>query len=148
MTWGNLKKNRVSLNNQLYFITFNTFKRNTAFSQFKTARLFCQQIQINETNTQCHWLTWVLMPDHFHGLVQIKQTSLDKVINDLKGRSAFLINQQLNKKGKFWQPQFYDHAIRKEENIKNIARYIVANPLRKKLVSNVKDYPYWNSDFL
>ena len=38
---------------------------------------------------------------------------------------------------------YYDHALRKEENVQNIARYIVANPLRADLVKNVGDYPYW-----
>ena len=148
MAWGNLKKNRISLNNHIYFITFNTLDRATAFNHFETANLFCQQLKINEMNTYCHWVTWVLMPDHFHGLVRITDTPITKVIQDLKGRSAFLINKQLSKKGKFWQSQFYDHAIRSDENLKDISRYIVANPLRKNIVTNIKDYPYWNSDYL
>ena len=47
-----------------------------------------------------------------------------------------------------WQRGYHDHAVRKEENIREIARYIVANPLRAGLVRSLKDYPYWNAVWL
>ncbi|BCE00380.1 REP-associated tyrosine transposase [Marinicellulosiphila megalodicopiae] len=148
MPWADLKKGRVSLNGHIYFITFNTFNRIPYFDSFSTAAKFCRQIQINENTTDAQWLTWVLMPDHFHGLVQFNNQSLNQVVSDLKGRSAFLINQHLARTGQLWQKQYFERAVRKDENIKSIARYIVANPLRKKLVDDVKSYPYWDSKYL
>nr|WP_305800402.1 hypothetical protein [Thiolapillus sp.] len=52
------------------------------------------------------------------------------------------------KKGTLWQPAYYDHALRKEDNHKEIARYIVANPLRGGLVKSLGDYPHWDSIWL
>ena len=40
---------------------------------------------------------------------------------------------------------YYDHAIRKEEDIKGLAHYIIANPLRAGLVTNINDYPHWDA---
>ena len=150
MSGNALRTGRYSQSNAEYFITFNTNNRQATFNDFIIAQLFCQQIAKNEYKHHCLWLTWVLMPDHFHGLLQLgeNETTLSKVIGDLKGSSAKLINKKLNQKGKLWQPSFYDHALRSEENRTNIARYIVANPLRKKLVENVRDYSFWNSVFL
>tara|TARA_B110000881_G_C18281136_1_gene367528 strand:- start:109 stop:555 length:447 start_codon:yes stop_codon:yes gene_type:complete len=148
MAWDDLKKGRISIENQIYFITFNTYSRLDIFCDYEIAKTFCQQIKINEQVTNAAWLTWVLMPDHFHGLLQISDVSLNQTISDLKGRSASLLNKQLNIKGQFWQKQYFDHAVRKEENLKDIARYIVANPLRKGLVDKVQDYPFWDSKYL
>ena len=42
----------------------------------------------------------------------------------------------------------YDHALRKDEDVKKIARYIIANPLRAGLVEKIEDYPYWDAVWL
>ncbi len=44
-----------------------------------------------------------------------------------------------------WQRSYYDHVIRKEENLKDIIRYIWGNPVRKALVTNYRDYPFSGS---
>ena len=45
---------------------------------------------------------------------------------------------------RLWQKGYYDHLIRNEEDLIASARYIIANPLRAKLIANVADYPYWD----
>ena len=150
MSWNDLRKGRYSQNNTEYFITFNTENRRPIFENFQLAQLFCQRIKINEDKHHCIWFTWVLMPNHFHGLLQLSEyhTSLAKVVGELKGSTARAVNTTLCCNGKLWQSSYYDHALRREEDRKNIARYIVANPLRKNLVQNIKDYPYWDSVYL
>ena len=149
MSWNDLRKGRYSQASAEYFITFNTHNRLSIFEDVKIARLFCQHIAVNEQKHQCKWLTWVLMPNHFHGLLRSgEKEQLSKGIAELKGTTAYKINAELGRKGKLWQTSFYDHALREEENRKNIARYIVANPLRKGLVKDIKNYPYWNSIYL
>lgn len=149
MSWNDLRTGRYSQANTEYFITFNIHNRSSIFEDVKIARLFCKHIAVNEKKNQCKWLTWVLMPDHFHGLLRLgEKVQLSKVIAELKGTTAYKINAELDRKGKLWQTSFYDHVLREEENRKNIARYIVANPLRKGLVKDIKKYPYWNSIYL
>jgi len=150
MSWDDLRKGRYSQEQGEYFITFNTQNKQPYFNDFNLACLFCQQITLNEKKHHCTWLTWVLMPDHFHGLLRLdnKNENLSKVVGALKGSSSFVINKELKNKGKLWQSSFYDRALRAEDDRKNISRYIAANPLRKKLVSNVSDYPFWNSVYL
>ena len=150
MSWNDLRVGRFSQVQGEYLISFNTHDRIAYFENFELARLFCQYIRRHEDQHQCTWLTWVLMPDHFHGLLRLDVTSaeLSKVVGALKGASAYLINQHLNRTGKVWQSSFHDRALRAEEDRIDIARYIVANPLRKELVTDVKDYPFWDSVYL
>ena len=150
MSWDDLRKGRYSQEQGEYFITFNTQNKQSYFNDFNLACLFCQQIAINEAKYHCTWLTWVLMPNHFHGLLRLESGSnnLSKVVGTLKGRSSFVINKKSHCNGKLWQASFYDRALRVEDDRKNIARYIVANPLRKGLVNSTGDYPFWNSVYL
>jgi len=47
-----------------------------------------------------------------------------------------------------WQDGFHDHALRREEDLKEVARYIIANPVRAGLVTRVGDYPLWDACWL
>lgn len=94
-------------------------------------------------------VAWVIMPDHLHWLFQsTSNNSLSKVIKTLKGRSSRVINQQNDKIQFLWQRGFHDHCIRTEENLIQVARYIIANPLRAGLVERVGDYPFWDTLYL
>ena len=70
--------------------------------------------------------------------------SLSTVVKTLKARSALSINRHLCQHGSLWQRAYYDRAARKDEDIRRIARYIVANPLRASLVRNTGYYPRWD----
>ncbi|MNE68641.1 hypothetical protein D3C80_1643130 [compost metagenome] len=50
--------------------------------------------------------------------------------------------------GRLWQKGFHDHALRREEDVKAVARYVVANPLRAGLVEKLADYPFWDAIWL
>ncbi len=91
-------------------------------------------------------MAFVVMPDHVHWLVQLlDDASLSQVLKTVKSSSAYQINQHLNRRGKFWQNGFHDHALRKEEAVIEAARYIIANPLRAGLVGNVREYSHWDA---
>jgi len=49
---------------------------------------------------------------------------------------------------RIWQDGFHDHALRQEEDLAEVARYIVANPLRAGLVERVGDYSHWDAVWL
>ncbi len=63
----------------------------------------------------------------------------------LKGRSARRLGQVGGVAAPVWQRGFHDHAVRREETLRDIARYIVANPLRRGLVHTVGDYSLWDA---
>jgi REP element-mobilizing transposase RayT len=92
----------------------------------------------------CENLAFVVMPDHFHWLVQLAdETSLSEVVRLLKGRSARVLNQGQVSTKRAWQPGFHDHAVRREEDIEALANYLIQNPLRAGLVESRDEYPFW-----
>jgi len=50
-----------------------------------------------------------------------------------------------NKTNIEWQKDFFDHVIRRHEDIATQVKYILDNPLRKGLVSSWQEYPYKGS---
>jgi hypothetical protein len=47
-----------------------------------------------------------------------------------------------------WQKGLHDRAIRVDEDIVAIARYIIANPIRAGLVKSIQEYPHWDAIWL
>lgn len=149
MPRDDLRKGRKSLSRYAYHVTLCTHNRLTWFNDFPTARMVVKALRALHDDKSLHSIAWVIMPDHVHLLFQLgQQSDLSAVIKRFKGVSAITINRHLNRKGALWQRGFYDHAVRKEENLKEISRYIIANPLRAGLVENIGDYPLWDAVWL
>lgn len=138
-----LRKGRTSIENQVYLVTFVTEGRTHRFTNLHCGRLMIRTLM--ETS-RVKSLAFVVMPDHVHWLIQLlDEASLSKVLHKVKSVSAFRLNKHLKRRGRFWQSGFHDHAIRKEEDMKAAARYIIANPRRAGLVTNVGDYSHWDA---
>jgi len=88
---------------------------------------------------------YCFMPDHFHLLfVGNESSSLPKFMRLFKQKSSFLFKKRYGN-DPLWQRSYYDHIIRKEEVLEDVALYIFNNPVRKGLVNNYKDYPFSGS---
>ncbi|CDF86036.1 Conserved hypothetical protein [Pseudomonas knackmussii B13] len=141
----NLRKGRHSIPGQIYLLTTVTADRERLFEDWSTSQQVCREIHA----TDClQSLAWVLMPDHLHWLFLLNEGSLEQAMQRFKSRSAIIANTSSNRTGKVWQSGFHDRAIRREEDLKAVARYVIANPLRAGLVKRISDYPFWNAAWL
>ena len=138
-----LRKGRYSEPNRIYLITTVTGNREPVFNDFHAARILIKILKNEQELSRANTLALVVMPDHLHWLMQLTgSTELAKILQSVKTLSAKQIGRH------FWEPGYHDHALRKEEDVKAIARYIVANPLRAGLVKRIGDYPHWDSIWL
>ena len=141
-----LRRGRVSLPGQVYLVTTATGKRQRFFVDFPAGCAAARCFEDRAILGDAHMLAWVLMPDHAHWLLQLgEKDALGAVVNRLKSASARFVNRVLGRQGALWEPAYHDHALRSEENVRDVARYIIANPLRAGLVQRVGDYPFWNA---
>lgn len=144
-----LRKGRISLGNTAYLITATTDNRDPLFTHFLTACAAARCFEDVALLRESRMLAWVLMPDHAHWLVQLgDKDTLGKAIGRLKSASSRHANRALNRTAPIWSKAFHDHALREEDDLQAVARYIVANPLRAGLVSRIGDYPFWNAVWL
>jgi len=141
-----LRKGRVSLPNYVYLITTTTLNRQRFFDEFYAGCAAARCFENIAILGDAKMLAWVLMPDHAHWLLQLgEKDKLGTVVNRLKSSSSRMANRVLARCGTTWEPAYHDHALRAEEDLINIARYIIANPLRAGLVKRIGDYPFWNA---
>ena len=145
MSYDALRRGRYSLTHQIYCITTVIRNRHPLFTDITSARLLVRELRCLHEEGEVISLAWVVMPDHLHWLIQLNEhCTLSKVVKTLKARSALTINRHLGRQGSLWQRAYYDRAARKDEDIRRVARYIVANPLRAGLVQEIGDYPHWD----
>ena len=86
---------------------------------------------------------WCFMPDHLHLLLQDKDVV--DFVRLFKGRmtpKAFA--QEPGRR--LWQRSFYDHALREEESLRDLALYIFENPVRAGIVENPTKYAWSGSE--
>jgi REP element-mobilizing transposase RayT len=146
---ANLRTGRTSIVGQMYAVTAVTQDRQRYFDDGRLARVVVRVIRALVDDGLAASHAFVVMPDHFHWLVTLRGGTLSALIARAKGRSARQINLLLGRSGaQVWQPGFHDHALRRDEDVREIARYIVANPLRAGLVRAIGDYPWWDAEWL
>ncbi|MCV6611171.1 MAG: transposase [Amphritea sp.] len=141
-----LRKGRYSESGRIYLVTFVTHLRRPIFNDFwlgrEVAKVLCNESMNSDT------LTFVVMPDHVHWLVQINQRSLSQTVQSAKSLSTRAITRISGCSNSVWQRGFHDHALRKDEDILSVARYVVMNPVRAGIVKSVKEYPLWDAIWL
>jgi REP element-mobilizing transposase RayT len=143
-----LRQGRFSEPGRAYLITAVVHQRRSIFSDWRLGRLLVDEFRRAHEQQWVNSIAWVVMPDHFHWLVQLEQCNLAQLMQTTKSRSTLSINRVMNRTGAFWQTGYQDRAIRDSEDLLPFARYIVANPLRAGLVENLGDYPLWDACWL
>ena len=74
------------------------------------------------------------MPNHVHLLASFPtEDAMKAQCDSWLHYTAFQINKQLGKKGKFWQQEPFDHLVRSVEQYEYLRRYIAENPNKAKL---------------
>ena len=130
---------------QRYFLTICTHNRAEHFRDAEIVALVIQQILYTAREQGVAIVAYVLMPDHVHLLVDGERDDADlkMFVKLAKQRSGYRFKQK--HRTQLWQKGYYEHVLRGEERTETVVFYIIANPIRKKLVENVMDYPFWGS---
>lgn len=142
MAYTDLRKGRVSQSDMMYHITTVTQNRKPHFSLLDNGRKVVREMMALQAEQIAETLCYVVMPDHLHWLMVLRDGTLSNAVRLLKGRSARAIGHAV------WQANYFDHAVRKDEDVRKMARYIVANPLRSNLVEQIGDYSLWDAVWL
>jgi len=144
----NLRTGRHAEPGRIYLLTTVILARKPLLADLYLARLLVHELRNAETDGLVESLAWVVMPDHLHWLIRLGDGTLEELMRRIKARSSLAINRQCGRKGRLWQDGYHDHALRHEDELKRLARYVVANPLRAGLVERLGDYSHWDAIWL
>jgi REP element-mobilizing transposase RayT len=138
-----LRKGRVSIAGQAYSISTVTRNRSPVFTDLHAARSLIRVLREHQEMARAETLAFVVMPEHLHWLMCLSEgQDLSSVVRSVKAISSRRLGCAI------WQKGFYDHAIRRDADLRAIARYIIANPLRAGLVVSIGEYPHWDAVWL
>ena len=130
---------------QRYFITTCTHERAEHFTGKAIVDPVVDQFLRTAQEFEISIVAYCVMPDHIHLLVdgQHDGAELLPFMKMAKQRTGYDFKQRTGKR--LWQAGYFEHVLRDEERTEDVVFYIVANPIRKHLVENVLDYPFWGS---
>ena len=133
-----------------YFVTICTDRKKNVF--VKNNHFIEKIIEVlDQTGKKQFFTVWVycFMPDHLHILVEgiNVHSDLKKFVKDFKQRTGYWYKheEESSAGNKLWQPGYYEHVLRKEEDTTEVLWYILNNPVRKGLVVHYLDYRYSGS---
>jgi putative transposase len=136
----NLRQGRYSQAGQIYLLTLVTAARERVFQDFsaarKAVRIFGEQAVRQYVTT----LAFVVMPDHLHWLLELgSEGGVSEAVRVYRAKVSLALGRRI------WQKGFYDRALRRDEDLVAVARYVVGNPVRAGIVDRVGDYPHWDA---
>jgi len=108
------------------------------------------RIQFLDTlSAVCSRFNWVihaycLMDNHYHLLVETPVSNLSLGMRQLNGVYTQRFNRQQNRVGHVFQGRYKSVIVEKDSYLLELARYIVLNPVRAKMVRTVKHWQ-WSS---
>ena len=126
---------------QIYFITCVTYNRKRIL--IPDIDLFWESIQSTKSKLSFEIIAWVIIPDHFHMIIDPKEANLSDIIKRIK--LSFSKKHKFEHKsvaGRIWQNRFWDHIIRDQEDLNKHIDYIHYNPVKHSLVKSPFKYDF------
>jgi len=149
--WSNL-----NIPGALHFVTGNVLDRDQIFRDESCCREFTGTLNDLMHSWPAKLIAYVLMPDHFHLIVNPKDGDIQGFTRTLKGKLSIKVIELTGDRfllpkpradgstHQMWQESFKAVALWSAWMIWQKINYIHANPVKAKLVTSAKDYK-WSS---
>ena len=99
-----LRLGRNSENGRAYLITAVIHDRQPIFSDWRVGRLLVAELRRAHETGLVDSIAWVVMPDHFHWLMQLKGNDLGCVVGSIKSRCTQAVNRMTEREGHYGKP--------------------------------------------
>ena len=102
-----------------------------------------QNILVPKSNCLVKFISYKIMPDHYHLLVKIlKDNKLSKYIANIENSFSRFFNIKFKRKGPLWESRFKAVKIKTNEQLLHTTRYIHLNATTANLVDQPDDWKY------
>ena len=139
------RKARIDAPGALHHIIFRGIEQRLIFRDDRDRDQFIDRLSeiLAETDTPCY--AWALMPNHVHFLLKTGLTPIATIMRRLLTGYAGYFNRRHRRHGHLFQNRYKSILCQEEPYFRELVRYIHLNPLRAKLVEEIKaldKYPY------
>ena len=137
---------RYYIPNAIVFITCVTKDRHPYLKVDKDVDLFNKTVARAKEINPFELLAYVVLPDHFHWLMRVADTSGDfsKIMHSVKRNFTknYKKSNNVNSPLIIWQRGFWDHVIRDETDLESHFDYIHWNPVKHGYVNEPESWPH------
>ena len=135
---------RLEYEGALYHVTSRGNAREAIFRVDPDREVFLDIL--GDTIQRFGWICYAycLMTNHYHLLIETPEPNLSRGMRHLNGVYTQAFNRRHMRVGHVLQGRFKSIVVEKESHLLELARYIVLNPVRAKMVRSAKDWP-WSS---
>lgn len=93
-------------------------------------------------NWVCH--AWCQMTNHYHTLIETPEANLAQGMRQLNGVYTQRFNRAHGRMGHVFQGRYKAILVERDSYLLELARYVVLNPLRARMVTQLQDWQ-WSS---
>lgn len=139
------RKARIDAPGSLHHIIARGIGRRKVFDDNEDRDFFIERLGkvVSDTETQC--FAWALIPNHFHLLLKTGITPIATVMKRLLTGYAMHYNRRHKRYGHLFQNRYKSILCQEDSYLLELTRYVHLNPLRAKLVPDIKElnnHPY------
>jgi putative transposase len=125
----------------IYFITNVTFERKPILIDH--IDLLWNVFNKVKNKVTFDIMAWVILPDHFHVVIDPKQHDISNIMQRIKMSFGTLWRIRMNLfSGRVWQNRFWDHIIRDQDDLNRHIDYVHFNPVKHGYVNSPFDWTH------
>jgi len=135
---------RIEYEGAVYHVTSRGNARQRIFLDDEDYQAFLEIVTkiVERFRWICH--AYCLMDNHYHLLLETPQPNLSKGMHLLNSIFSQTFNRKHRRVGHVLQGRFKSILVEKESHLLEVARYVVLNPVRAKVVEHPGQHP-WSS---
>jgi REP element-mobilizing transposase RayT len=117
---------------------------NNDFEKDMILRIFDEKLQQKPENELFRIVAYCIMSNHLHMIVHSEKKALINIMKKVNITYAMSYNRKNNRVGALFQERYKSQVICDEKHLFGAIRYVHNNPLKARMVQDVKDYR-WSS---
>ncbi len=135
---------RIEYPHAVYHITSRGNARQDIFVDDEDRAAFLDVLAktLDRFNWLCH--AFCLMSNHYHLLIETVDPTLARGMRHLNGVYTQAFNRRHKRSGHLFQGRYKAILVEKDSHLLELARYVVLNPVRARMVRSCKDWR-WSS---
>lgn len=137
---------RVAFENAFFHVFNRGIAKQSVFLDEQDYKKFL--LRLHELKTKKHFdheiYAYVLMPNHFHLLLQTKKVPIAKIMTSLLTSYSMYFNRKYQRVGPLFQNRFKSKLCDRDSYFLGASRYIHLNPIEAGIVTSLGEYP-WSS---
>ncbi len=138
------RKLRIQFDGAWYHVMNRGINHGKIFFSDEHRLNFIELLKTTTSNYQVEIHAYCLMGNHYHLILHTPIGNISHAIHYLNSQHTKYINKTLKRSGPLFKGRYHTILINDEKYLLRVSRYIHRNPLKAKMVTNLKEYP-WSS---